>query len=333
MLLISTLFFGNSVLANIFRVNSSLATAPAQKLFKTLQEANDASVVVNGDTLMIEGSALEYTNATLSKRLVLIGPGYFLSENPQTQASPLKAVVRQITLNTGSSGSVLVGLTFSNGYYLYAPEIKVNNIVVMRCYLPNNIQLTGNVNNIQIRENFFNAAAIVADYYQYTFTGVELKNNVIGGNINIPSSDTYQRVFSAVENNIFLGNVLLTTSTFRSNIIVKSSGTVTVSSSKIQNNLVSNNQLPLANGNQTYDPSSLFAGATGNSTDGQYKLKPSSTYLTAGYNGTQPGIFGGSEPYVLSGLPAVPSIYEFAADGFASKNTGLPIQIKVKANQ
>ena len=82
-----------------------------------------------------------------------------------------------------------------------------------------------------------------------------------------------------------------------------------------------------------YNAGNLFVGATGNSPDGQYKLKSASPYLTAGYNGTQPGVFGGTQAYVLSGLPPVPSIYEFTADAFGSKQNGLSINIKVKANQ
>ena len=92
-------------------------------------------------------------------------------------------------------------------------------------------------------------------------------------------------------------------------------------------------QLPATGGNQVYIAANLFVGATGNSPDGQYKLKPTSPYLTSGYNNTQPGVFGGTQAYVLSGLPPIPSIYEFTADAFGSKQNGLPISIKVKANQ
>lgn len=333
LLLLFCLLASSPLFANIFRINSSLATAAAQKIYKTLQEANNSSAVINGDTLMVEASAIEYADVTFTKRLVIIGPGYFLAENPQTQANPVQAVVRTMTMNAGSSGSVLMGLTFSNGYSGYRPNISVNNVVVMRCYLPNPVYFGGSVENIQILQNFFVTTAIEVGYYAYTFTGVVLRNNFISGQVSIPSENLYQRVFAAVENNIFSGNVALTTSFFRSNIVVTPTATVNVSSVNIQNNLVSNSQLPAANGNQTYDPANLFVGTTGNSMDGRYKLKPSSPYLTAGYNNTEPGIFGGTMAYVLSGLPPIPSIYQFTADGFANKQTGLPVNIKVKANQ
>ena len=77
----------------------------------------------------------------------------------------------------------------------------------------------------------------------------------------------------------------------------------------------------------------MFVGITVNSTDGQYKLLTTISLFTASYGGTKPGIFGGTEPYVLSGLPPVPSIYELDANSAANKQTGLSVEIKVKANQ
>jgi hypothetical protein len=50
-------------------------------------------------------------------------------------------------------------------------------------------------------------------------------------------------------------------------------------------------------------------GATGNSTDGQWQLKANSPALGAGENGVDCGMFGGSTPYILSGMPNIPAIY------------------------
>lgn len=334
-LFISVLLITQKTYSNIFRVNNTLATDKARKIFASLQAANDSSYVLAGDTLMIEGSPNEYENLALTKRLVLIGPGYFLAENPQTQAYPGKAVVRQIACKTGASGSVIMGVTFSSGFYTYTPYIETTNILIMRCYLSNPVYInTTGTNNLQIIQCYAEKDLLQNGYSSYAFTGATVRNNVIGGNLIITSDNTYQRLFNAVDNNIFLGDITITTNTFRSNIIVKSANpAISIMSPAIQNNLMSATQLPATNGNQTYTAANLFVGSTGNSPDGQYKLKPSSPYLTAGYAGTQPGIFGGSQPYVLSGMPPIPAIYEFNADGFANKAAGLPVNIKVKANQ
>ena len=321
------------VFSNVFRVNNTLTTDPAQKLFKTLKEAHDATTVVAGDTLLIEGTTITHPDLIMTKPLVLIGTGYLLTANPQTQYNNVQSVVSRITIKPEAAGTILVGLTFSNDYSTYAPFIQANNVIIMRCLIPNTLYLSGDVNNVQIIQNFFQGGGINIDYSTDKFTNVVLKNNVISNAVSITSTSTYQRLFSAVENNIFLGTVTLTASTFRNNIISTTLTAVNISSGFIQNNLVSNSQIPSGNGNQTYDATKLFVGATGNSADGQYKLKDNSPYLTAGYNGVQPGIFGGSMPYVLSGMPPVPSIYELNADGFGSKQSGLQVTIKAKANQ
>ncbi|PSR52023.1 hypothetical protein AHMF7605_00040 [Adhaeribacter arboris] len=332
-ILLTGLLLTNSLLANVFRVNNTLTTDKAQKIFKTIQEAHDATDVAAGDTLMIEGTATTYDGVDLTKRLVLIGPGYLLAQNPQTQANGSQAVVLGIDIQSEASGSILMGLTFAYNSTNYTPHIGANNVIVMRCYLPYPIEMYNEVVNAQILQNYFEGNAFTINSTNYTFTGITFRNNIIGGGVNIASTNTYQRVFSAVENNIFLGNVNLTASTFRNNIIAGKNATVTVNSGTVQNNLVSNNQLPATNGNQTYNEAQLFVGAAGNSPDGKYQLKADSPYKTAGLAGSEPGVFGGGQPYVLSGLPPIPSIYELTAESFGSKQNGLPVKIKAKANQ
>ena len=43
------------------------------------------------------------------------------------------------------------------------------------------------------------------------------------------------------------------------------------------------------------------------STDGRYKLKAGSPAIGYGVGGVDCGIYGGPEPYVLSGMPTVPA--------------------------
>lgn len=315
--------------ANIFRVNSSLTTDASQKLYKTINEAVTAAAA--GDTLMIEGSSIVYSDATINKSLVLIGPGYFLTQNQETQANGSPATVQQITIQSAASNTVLEGLTFSNSESYYVPYVTGNNIIITRCYFPHPINLENNISSITMTDNYFVGDAVYVSESYYSFNNVEFSNNYVGGLINITSSDEYPRIFSSVENNIFAGAVTLTATDFRSNILT-STATSTISSANIQNNLFAGTALA-GTGNITYNAAQLFVGATGSSTDGQYKLLTTSPYLKSGYGNTQPGIFGGSEPYVLSGLPPVPSIYELDAPNAANKQTGLSVEIKVKANQ
>lgn len=90
--------------------------------------------------------------------------------------------------------------------------------------------------------------------------------------------------------------------------------------------------MPAGNGNSsnTTGFSSGFIGS--GSTDGKWQLSASSIFKGVGFGGADCGIFGGAEPYVLSGIPPIPTIYSLTAPAVGEKNTGLPIQIKVKSN-
>ena len=320
--------------ASTIRINSSLSTDKAHQLFANLQEAHDDASVVSGDTLLVEGSIKNYTDLVCTKRLVIIGPGYFLSQNPNTQANPLPAYVQHIAFNKGSEGSSLIGLTFMNNSTNYLPEIKVDNITIMRCYLYHGISLSGKVNNLLILQNYFERSALSLFSTNDSFSGIIFKNNVVRVSLSVSEYDGIPRTFAVVDNNIFTGEVKLTAASFRNNIIVSKTSSVQVNSTSVQNNLTGGDQLSAKPTNQTFISDDLFVGLAGanQSLDAQYHLKATSPYLKAGYNGSEPGIFGGMEPYVLSGIPPIPTIYEIQADAVATKDGGLKVTVKAKVN-
>ena len=78
--------------------------------FTPIQQAHDDAGVSNGDTLYVYGSVNNYGSLTMSKQLTLIGPGYFLNENPETQANSISANCNTFSLNSGSENSFITGL-------------------------------------------------------------------------------------------------------------------------------------------------------------------------------------------------------------------------------
>ena len=74
-----------------------------------------------------------------------------------------------------------------------------------------------------------------------------------------------------------------------------------------------------------------FSNPAGYSTDGAWELKPEGPAIGAGEGGIDCGLFGGPLPYVLSGLPAIPRIYEAIVPTAGSTFTGLPVIIKAKS--
>ena len=106
-------------------------------------------------------------------------------------------------------------------------------------------------------------------------------------------------------------------------------------------NTINNNILAYdgtnANGNQyNVNMANVFVDyndTQGYSTDGKWQLKTGSPAIGAGINGVDCGVFGGVNPYVLSGIPALPHIYEAAISGTAYSNEGLSCTIKVKSGK
>jgi hypothetical protein len=61
--------------------------------------------------------------------------------------------------------------------------------------------------------------------------------------------------------------------------------------------------------------------------DATYQLAVSSPAKGIGTGGTDAGAFGGSAPYVLSGLPPYPIITNFTTSGVG--NTSMPLQVSI----
>jgi hypothetical protein len=76
--------------------------------------------------------------------------------------------------------------------------------------------------------------------------------------------------------------------------------------------------------------SDVFVGSP-NSFDGYFRLKPLSPASGAGYGGVDCGMFGNTEHYVLSGIPALPHIYDAKVENSGSSGTGLPVHLKAKS--
>ncbi|MGI4883969.1 MAG: hypothetical protein ACRYFR_03310 [Janthinobacterium lividum] len=318
--------------ATTFRVNNNLATNGGQRIFNSLTAAHASTNVQAGDTLLVEGSGTDYAGFTCTKKLVIIGPGYFLTQNGQNQANALGASVQGIAFNAGSEGSAIIGLTFATGASNYVPSISVNDITIMRCYLSYGISIVSTITRMLVLQNYISQSGIYVNSSATAFSDVILKNNIIASAFSTPQQMPNPRLFSNVENNIFLGSVTLSANSFINNIIASPTATVSITATSTGNLFATAGQLPATGNTQVANPAALFVGLAGaaNSTDGQYRLATSTAYPTTG--ATQPGIFGGTEPYRLSGIPAIPTIYSLRTDAVGSKQSGLNVTIGARVN-
>lgn len=315
-ILLSVIVFSLTAQAKVWRVNNIAAMNANFTSFVAAQSTASAN-----DTLYFEGSTISYGNIVLTKPLVIISLGFFLEENPQTQSNFITAKFGNIELNTGSSGSLLTGLVIQEKI-----TINVSDIAITKCYIGgisfNNATVSG---DILLLQNYIKGG--LSDYYsRNTIFNLIISNNYISSTISLGATTS-----GSIFNNIIDGYLLVSNFTINNNILT--SGTLTQNNNVFYNNICNGNQFPLGNGNQqNVIMSDVFVGATGNSSDGQWQLKEYSPALGAGNDGKDCGMFGGESPYVLSGLPSIPAIYEVTMPATGTSNNGINVTIKAKTH-
>ena len=148
------------------------------------------------------------------------------------------------------------------------------------------------------------------------FTGV-IKNNVVGYYL--------EAVHAEIKNNIIYNN----SNPYNSNYI----GYKVLTGSTYQYNLFVGTTVPSGTGNvANVDMSAVFTDFANKNVDNDFTLKEGSPAVGVGENGTDCGAFGGDQPYVLSGIPGVPHIYEAIIPTSASGDSGLKVYLKIKTN-
>ena len=289
--------------------------------FTTLQTAHDAAD--SGDTLHVEGSPFSYGGLTLNRQLHIIGPGYFLTQNPNTQANTQTAKTSSIDFRDGSAGSSLQGVEIFN--FCGTITVRVPNVLIRRNVFPTNctpntLNIVAGASNTLITQNFnvgINNSAAVGGL-------IITHNRLVAMSLNVLANE------ALIQHNVIAGNVTATDCLFLNNIMT--TGTLSGSGNSFEHNLGHAAQFGTANGNQSnVDMSTVFVGAAGNSTDGQFQLATNSPAAGAGFGGADAGMFGGDTPYKLSGLPPVPAVYFFQAQAVGSNNSPISVTLSVQA--
>ena len=320
-----------SATAKIWRVNNNagvVADATTLTILfdgtNTLPSNPEAS---NGDTIHVEPSSTGYAFPTINKQVIIIGNGFLLSgtgSNTGLQANTLTSRVGGFRFANGSAGTKIIGIEitasndFSSGYS------GAVNIEFEKCRFVNN--------------PLFAFAASV------TYSNITIKKCLLGGiNNSIPATTTLNSFF--FENNLVVGNVFWFKPTLATNFIVRNNtfklgaspavdlnnayvannvfltGNVTNSfvTCNVKNNVFTNAQTgvvqgPLnVNGNNLISQTEASIIINTGSDDGKFQLAAGSPALNGGVDigGSKPncGAFGGNDPYKLSGIPGIPTIY------------------------
>jgi len=296
--------------AKIWRVNNSDAV---EADFTTAQEAHDGAIT--GDTLYFEGSTKSYGNLIMDKRLVIIGPGYFLESNPNTQVNKSSAKITRAEINDGAEGSIIMGMDFwANGGYQHDFTISTDDITLRRCLFNQIvIQSLDDGKNVIISQCFIMYSGIKNKYTASNNSHgmLIITNCIINGHIWLKS------LGHTIVNNYIEGNFNVYSSKVSNNII---KGSI----EENHENTLKNNLSSIGSEIGTY------FNLASESPDGKFILSDNSPAKGAGENGIDCGPFGDNYPYVLSGIPKGPHIYDATVSATVTNEEGLSISLKIK---
>lgn len=337
------LFYAYPLSAKVIRVNNQEPTNVQQNTFNTLAEGYTNAV--NGDTLYIESSPTGYGGLDISKRLIIIGSGFFHSENPNLSINLNKSTFNgNVRFLPGSQGSKIISIEFPTNQR--GISINVSNIEISKCFFGGNgstlaqfgfpieVQQQG-LENIIVSNCFFNSFGgdnSYIFYFSFSIRNLVFSNNIVERNLLIPNNSS-----GILTNNIFKGKVINLGANselqIHNNVFL---GTTTVIlpsplGSNLSHNIASSELFGTENNNQeNISEGEIFVG--GQSPDAKYLIKENGPADGTGRDGVDIGPFGGPKPYKLSGLPDIPNIYDFSTSGIATPDDKLPITIKVRAN-
>jgi len=332
-IVITTLLICLSTHSGTWIVDNNIGRS-ASADFTSLQAAVDSPSVVNGNTIYVMGSS-SYGALTVDKELHFIGPGYFLAQNPDTRANISEAQITTLDCNAGSSGSSFTGLYFTN-----LVDIRDSNITFKRnrfliADVNINIRILDNSPNTIITQNFiqnFDTSSCCAEAIQVNTTGnssIEISNNYIQM-FNASFEAIRVSIPTIIKNNVIFGQLVVSDSTLSNNILRE--GSVVGTGNGVNNNIGNGTQFGSFAGNQeNVDMTTVFIGS--GSDDGQWQLKTGSPAIGAGDDSTDIGMFGGSNPYVLSGIAALPTIYSFISNSTGTNSSDITVNMKIKASE
>lgn len=267
----------------------------------------DAAITASaaGDIIQVEPSGAAYNGFTVNKNVTIVGPGYFLdpSQNPNLQANQLPATVGDIIFASGGAGASVAGLTTGSNVRV---QNGANNITIQRCNI-NRIYLesSATTTNFNVKQNYI--SFFDNPFGNTTSDNMLLANNIFQSGTTFPAS--YNGGFF---NNVVLGATSMT-NFFVTNNYFGSSAFPTPTGNTFANNIGSATTFPTTNGNQAnIAQSAVFTLAPGSTAfDAWYQLKAGNNPARGtGQGGVDVGAFGGTTPYKLGGVPAIPAIYQ-----------------------
>ena len=305
--------------------------------YTDLQSAHDAAAA--GDTIFVYPGSW---NATYSKKLITIGYGYFVDTS--TLHKQANAGLQNITaslqiyivLAAGSNNSVFEGL---DGFNLNSDGsgATYSGIIVRRCNGYVDLSQNNSYSGWQILQCYLSALYLNYNSPGTTISNLTVSNCYISGiaGSNVRNTNGGQFINNVLEYAEFNNGTYLV----KNNIILGSHSNDF--NCVYQNNVYSTDWGTISGtGNVGVDYNttmlnSVFVGygTQGSfSNDARWTLKAGSPAKSAGSGGSECGMFGGTNPYKLSGIPRVPSFYKLTSSSTTASTNPYTVTFSVRSN-
>jgi len=328
--------------ANIRRVGFFGAPI-ANTDYTSLQSAHNAAAA--GDTILVFPG--DWT-ASYSKTLVTIGYGYFVDVSSLGTAA--NAGLQHLTghlsigigLAAGCDNSVFEGLDGFNIGGL-GTGATLSGIIIRRCNGTVGFAANNAYNNWQIVQCYLLRLGLNENENGATISNLTVSNCIIGslngGTLHFTNNGQFtNNIFLntaqfgngtyLVKNNIFLGNICSANRGFDINCVYTNNienGDCGCRITGTQNTCRSGSELG----------SLFFVGYSSQgsfSHDARFQLKAGSPAIGFGEGGVDCGIFGGPNPYHLSGIPPVPAFYKLTANSTTASSNPYTVTFSVRSN-
>ncbi|MES2772865.1 MAG: hypothetical protein V4722_01685 [Bacteroidota bacterium] len=335
--------------AKIWRMNNNTSLTPQITtdflVARTLQQAHDSSKVVNGDTIHLEQSPTNYGDCTFTKRLTIIGSGYFLSEaNPNTQVNTsYNSLTGTLNMqNPACAGTHILGVQSTGIIYMGTSNLTVRNCYVTNIYVGNAASVC---DNLSIVQNFIGGPGTTWAILDYNGASVKCNNMRITGNIishyyGINLGPNFSGIIKNNTINVSITPLSVYNFYVLNNICQNSSASYPSAfiNCVVEYNLGNRAQMfTLASKTNTVlgpgiveNPTIGFV--TGSTSDGNWQIQNSNPAYLTGKGGISMGAFAGDYPYRLSGLPPVPNVYQLSIAPIAPAAATMSVTVTSKSN-
>ena len=276
------------------------------------------TAAADGDTIIVDGSAQKYDEAAINKRIVLMGPGYWLAENGTLQDGASPATVGNIYFNGGSDGTIVTSMECTGTVYVKATNVTItrckidgniihdanpnsaNHTIIHQCFLGGYIRGYGNIAShltpsVQVTNNIFTKRYDDDGLIEYLTDSYIAYNTMTNNHTNIHYTCDVGLKGCTIEKNVAYWLGSLETCTYSDNFMQHDEGDVLIYPDTSTDFTIKNQEL-------SADVLSKIEGK---------------------------GAFAGDDPYVISGLPVGPVIKDISVPASVTAGSSLNVTIKL----